>query len=57
MIRVFVMLFPGSTSLICASIEGHLPVVKYLVELKANIEAKNNIGVIDSSSVQFVCIF
>ena len=44
MCGVGVMLFPGKTPLIIASIYGHLPVVKHLVELKANMEAKNNLG-------------
>ena len=39
-----VMLFPGWTPLICASKNGHLPVVEHLVEHKANIEAKNRDG-------------
>ena len=33
----------GKTSLICASKEGHLEVVKYLVEQKANKEAKDEV--------------
>ena len=46
MCGVDVMLFPGYTSLIWASRWGKLPVVKHLVEHKANIEAKNNDGMI-----------
>ena len=40
MCGVDVMLFPGYTALIEASRWGKLPVVKHLVEHKANIEAK-----------------
>ena len=41
---VDVILFSGSTALMFASEEGYLSVVKHLIEHKANIEAKNNIG-------------
>ena len=41
---VDVMLFSGSTSLICASRYNHQPVVKHLLEHKANIEAKDDDG-------------
>ena len=44
MCGVDVMLFPGYTALIEASRWGKLPVVKHLVEHKANIEAKSNGG-------------
>ena len=44
MCGVDVMLFPGKTALIWASANGYLPVVKHLVEHKANMEAKNNNG-------------
>lgn len=37
---VYVMLLQGFTSLIWASFHGHLPIVKYLLENNANIEAK-----------------
>ena len=40
MCGVDVMLIPGYTALIYASRWGRLPVVKHLVEHKANIEAK-----------------
>ena len=47
-----VMLFAGETPLMLASFNGKLPVVKHLLELKANIEAKDNWGVcLDSASV------
>ena len=45
MCAVYVMLFLDSTSLICASIKGHLPVVKLLLEHNANIEAGDNYGI------------
>ena len=32
----------GNTSLICASQNGHLEVVKYLIDKRANIESKDN---------------
>ena len=48
---VDVIFSPGSTSLIWASREGHLSVVKHLVEHKANIEAKNNNGMFLKSTV------
>jgi len=35
---------PGNTPLILGSQNGHLDTVKYLVGMKANIEAKNNEG-------------
>ena len=41
---VDVTLFPGLTPLMHASCEGYLCVVKYLVEHKANMDAKNNDG-------------
>ena len=41
---VDVMLFPGFTPLICASSRGKLSVVKHLIELKANVDAKDNLG-------------
>ena len=44
MCGVDVMLFPGDTALILASANDRLPVVKHLVEHKANIEAKSNGG-------------
>jgi ankyrin repeat protein len=44
MCGVDVMLLPGRTALISASSNGYLPVVKHLVEHKANIEAKNKYG-------------
>ena len=44
MCGVDVMLFPDNTPLILASENGKLPVVEYLVEHKANIEAKNSWG-------------
>ena len=48
---VDVMLFPGWTPLIQASLNGDLPVVKHLVEHKANIEAKSISGMfLDSFS-------
>ena len=51
MCGVDVMLFPGDTALIEASKRGELPVVKHLVEHKANIEAKTNNGMfLDSAS-------
>ena len=51
MCGVDVMLFPGWTPLIKASYNGNLPVVKHLLELKANIEAKTNGGMfLDSAS-------
>ena len=50
----------GATPLINASIRGYLSIVKHLVELKANIEAKDNSGMFsDSASAvlfSFVCI-
>ena len=55
-----VMLFAGRTYLIWASWMGRLPVVKHLLELKANIEAKDNDGMLlDSASVGFclVCMY
>ena len=39
-----VMLFAGETPLMWASKMGKLPVVKHLLELKANIEAKDKDG-------------
>ena len=45
MYGVDVMLFPGETPLIKASKWGRLPVVKYLVEHKANVDAKGNVDV------------
>ena len=51
MCGVDVMLFPGKIALISASSNGYLPVVKHLVEHKANIEAKTNNGMfLDSAS-------
>ena len=51
MCGVDVMLFSGYTPLILASYWGKLPVVKHLVEHKANIEAKTNNGMfLDSAS-------
>ena len=51
MCGVDVMLFPGKTALIEASSNGRLSVVKYLVEHKANVEAKDTDGVyLDSAS-------
>ena len=44
MCGVDVVLFPGWTPLINASYTGKLPVVKHLVEHKANIEAKTYKG-------------
>ena len=44
MCGVDVMLFSGYTPLIYASQKGKFHVVKHLVELKANIEAKDNDG-------------
>ena len=41
---VDVMLFSGYTPLIFASNVGCLPVVKHLIEHKANMEAKTNDG-------------
>ena len=41
---VDVMLFSGSTPLMCASEEGCLSVVKHLIEHKANMEAKDIMG-------------
>ena len=35
---------PGETPLISGSFNGHLETVKYLVGMKANIEAKDNDG-------------
>ena len=46
MCGVDVMLFPGYTALIWASRWGKLPVVKHLVEHKANIEANDKDGMI-----------
>ena len=45
-----VMLFPGWSSLICASNKGFLHVVKHLVEHKANIEAESNDGMFLNST-------
>jgi hypothetical protein len=39
----------GSTSLIIASINGHLDIIQYLVSKGANIEAKTNLIFIISS--------
>ena len=51
MYDVNVLLFPGYTALIRASSDDKLPVVKYLVEHKANIEAKDVCGMfLDSAS-------
>ena len=50
MCGVDVMLFPGDTALILASWWGKLPVVKHLVEHKANIEAKNKDGFVLNSA-------
>ena len=47
---VDVTLFPGWTPLIYATSNGHLPVVKHLLEHKASIEAKNNNGMFLSSA-------
>ena len=44
MCGVDVMLFLGNTPLIYASQHGYLPVVKDLIEHKANIEAKSSGG-------------
>ena len=41
---VDVILFSGSTALICASSFDCLSVVKHLIEHKANMEAKTNDG-------------
>ena len=41
---VDVILFSGSTPLMCASEKGRLSVVKHLIEHKANMEAKDNDG-------------
>ena len=41
---VDVMLFSDSTPLLFASFAGCLPVVKHLIEHKANMEAKDNDG-------------
>ena len=40
-----VTLISGWTPLICASINDHLPVVKFLLKHKANVKAKDNNGV------------
>ena len=60
MCGVDVVLFPGWTSLIFVSYTGTLPVVKHLVEHKANIEAMDNDGMfLDFASAvlfSFVCI-
>ena len=57
----FVMLCSDETPLILASREGYLPVVKHLLEHKANIEAKDDDGMIFefcySSSVWFLCVW
>ena len=34
----------GTTPLIDAAMNGHLPVVEYLVEKGVNMEAKNNVS-------------
>ena len=47
---IYVVLFSGWTSLIIASREGYLPVVKHLIEHKASIEAKENDGTFMNSS-------
>ena len=39
-----IILFPGYTPSIYASRHGNLPVVQYLIENKANIDAKSNNG-------------
>ena len=51
MCGVNVMLFPDWTPLIHALRNGHLSIVKYLIENKANIEAKDGCGMfLDSAS-------
>ena len=44
--------------MIVASIYGYLSVVKHLVEHKANVEAKNNIGMfLDSASAVLFSLY
>ena len=58
MCGVDVMLFPGDTALILASRWGKLPVVKHLVEHKANIEAKSISGMcLDSASAVLFSLY
>ena len=58
MCGVDVMLFPGYTALISASTNGYLPVVKHLVEHKANIKAKDNDGMcLDSASAVLFSLY
>ena len=53
---VNVTLFPGSTPLMCASIKGHVLVLKLLLECKANIDAKDDYGMILNSPTQFYLV-
>ena len=58
MCGVDVMLFPGWTALIRASANGRLPVVKHLVEHKANIDAKSDFGMfLDSASAVLFSLY
>ena len=41
---MIILLLLGETPLTVGSREGHLEIVKYLVDMKANIEAKNSSG-------------
>ena len=55
MCRVDAMLVPGRTPFIYASVYGRLPVVKHLVEHKANIDAKDVFGMFLDSALPEFC--
>ena len=51
------VIFPGWTSLMFASHDGHAPLVKLLLEHKANIETKNKSGMfLNSATAVLFCV-
>ena len=55
--RVGVILFSGLTPLVFAVSDGHLPVMEWLLENKADIEARDNSGMfLNSATAVLFCV-